>query len=166
MATLDFLPIENQTRVDELNNGHKLTGGNSPFLDNRVFHVTGFAWRDLIINGVVQEGKSVAVLTTDIGDLFVSMLRRDKCAYDGTIIRTNGTFNVDVKSTIENADRSVTDAQLLQQLVDLAQSRGALRVRRQSYQACGFNKKAEAREIVHIDYFDEPKETDSTANNA
>lgn len=127
MATLTFQAVTDAKKLQDAKNGNRLTGSKSPFTNNVTFTVTGHTFVQAYngttpqVNGANQE-IIVPVLTTTIGNLFVSMLQKPKIDYKDNLVKPEGTF-VDLVNKIiaENADK--TDDQILTAIVEQAKDK-------------------------------------------
>lgn len=99
-------------------NTFTITNGNSPFQDNVTFNVTGYTHILPMNDGKVsKDARPNPVLKTTIGNLFVSMLIREKVTFDKTFVKPNGTFNNKVRDIIKDNPGKNNDA-ILKAIVD------------------------------------------------
>ena len=109
--------------------------GSSPFTDGRLFVVTGYNFVKLEQNGVVSKDAPMCpVLTTNIGNLFVSTIVRSKVDAKGNVLEPNGTFNKGVKEIIAS-NPNKTNGEILQAIVDKYAFKNWIKVTRQQYMA-------------------------------
>ncbi len=89
----------------------------SPFQDGVVFTISGYSYKKAIfeIDGKAVEGHLNPVLTTSVGDLFLSMVTRSRVKSDCTIITPDGTFNKFVREQIAKHN---TNGEIMQAIVD------------------------------------------------
>lgn len=92
--------------------------GTSPFQNGALFKVTGFGYKQAENDGKVAVNARVnPVLTTSIGDLFLSMAIKPKIDAEGKVREPNGSFNKHVKDTIQ-ANLGKSNGEILQAIVD------------------------------------------------
>lgn len=83
--------------------------GHSPFQHNVKFTISDFDYKVAQEDGVTKkDARLCPVLTTSIGDLFVSTITRSRVDADGNVLTPDGTFNTFVFKTIaENATKTI-----------------------------------------------------------
>lgn len=103
---------------EKFNKSTSIALSNSPFQHNVQFTVDGYDYKVAEENGKVEANARLnPVLTTSVGDLFVSMLTRERVDIDGKILKPDGTFNEFVRKTItENAGK--TNGEILTAIVE------------------------------------------------
>ena len=111
-----FFSASNDAR-ENANKSNSIALSNSPFRHNVKFTVGGFDYKVAQEVGKVDpKARLYPVLTTSVGDLFLSTLTRSRVDVDGNILETNGTFNAFVRKTIaENSTK--TNGEILTAIV-------------------------------------------------
>lgn len=112
-----FVPT-NDDVTKGANDSFTISLGNSPFQHGVSFAVSGFGYRQAENDGVVSKDAYInPVLTTSVGDLFLSMCTKSRVTADNKILEPNGTFNQFVKKTISSMSGK-TNGEILQAIVD------------------------------------------------
>lgn len=112
--------------------------GNSPFQDKVVFKITGFTFKKAENDGKVdKDARKNPVLTTTVGDCFLSMCTKAKVTDKSKILEPNGTFNTYIKETIATMHGKNNET-ILQQIVDDCKDK-EICVTRVPYSALGKN---------------------------
>lgn len=102
----------------EANESLSISLGTSPFQNGITFKVGDFNYKQVENDGKVDINTRVnPVLTTSVGDLFLSMIIKPKIDASGKIHEPNGDFNRYVKNTIQ-ANLGKSNGEILQAIVD------------------------------------------------
>lgn len=112
-----FVSASNDAR-ENANKSNSIALGHSPFQHNVKFTVSGFDYKVAQEDGKVDpKARLNPVLTTSVGDLFLSTLTRSRVDADGNVLEPKGTFNDFVRKTIsENSTK--TNGEILTAIVD------------------------------------------------
>ena len=122
---------------------------NSPFQHGVVFTVSGYDYKKPETDGRVQEdAPTCPVLTTSIGDLFLSTVLRTKCDFEGHILEPNGTFNKAVREIIT---QKVTNGEILTAIVEIAKGR-QVKVTRVPYVGLSKDGRRFPTALVQLDF--------------
>lgn len=127
---------------------HSISMGNSPFQDGVKFTVTGYGYRHPKVDGKILD-KTSPVLTTTIGDLFLTMVTRSKVTADGQIIAPNGTFNKAIADKIAELNGK-TNGEILTAIVKMAEGK-EITVTREAYIAGDGTRRYPAT-IIHLNF--------------
>lgn len=137
MARFETLAATNAADLDAVKND-KFTASRSPFQDGVKFTVDGYAFKDVFIGGEKKNNAPCLVLTTSVGDLFLSTLFKGKPCADGRVLRPNGTFVQQVNGLITP---DITNEGLLKAIVDAFKGKQIV-VKRIDYIAQNGNKQS------------------------
>ena len=140
-------------KIEAANKSFTISMGHSPFQQSAVFEVTGFTYKQVENDGTV-DAKAFAnpVLTTSIGDMFLSMALKARVNAEGAILEPNGTFNRFIKDTIStNAGKS--NGEILKAIVDGCKDKKVV-VSRQPYAAISKDGRKFAASLVILDFKD------------
>lgn len=112
-----FVSASNDAR-ENANKSNSIALGHSPFQHNVKFTVSGFDYKVAQEDGKVDpKARLNPVLTTSVGDLFLTTLTRSRVDADGNVLEPKGTFNDFVRKTIsENSTK--TNGEILTAIVD------------------------------------------------
>ena len=112
-----FVSASNDAR-ENANKSNSIALGHSPFQHNVKFTVSGFDYKVAQEDGKVDpKARLNPVLTTSVGDLYLSTLTRSRVDADGNVLEPKGTFNDFVRKTIsENSTK--TNGEILTAIVD------------------------------------------------
>lgn len=115
-------------------NGFNISLGNSPFQDNVVFTITGFTFTVPMEDGKEKkDARALPVLTTTIGNLYLSLLTKRKVTNEGAILTPDGTLNQVVRDILSKSNNK-TDGEILQSIVDNPRIKGKnIKTKRTSY---------------------------------
>lgn len=112
-----FQELQNQ-ELENAKKGFNISLGNSPFQHGVRFKVTGFTFTVPLEDGKPKaNARTLPVLVTTVGNLYLSLLTKRKVGSDGEIRTPNGTFNKAVADIIK-ASNGKTDGEILQAIVD------------------------------------------------
>ena len=145
-----FVSASNDARANA-NKSNSIALGHSPFQHNVRFTVSGFDYKVAQEDGKVDPKAHLnPVLTTSVGDLFLSTLTRSRVDADGHILEPNGTFNEFVRKTIaENATK--TNGEILTAIVEGCKDKQLI-VERVPYVALSKDKRRFAASLVKINF--------------
>lgn len=124
---LEFKPVD-QTTKEAADKSNSIYNGNSPFVDGLQFTISGHDYVFPIVNGK-QGTNKCPVLSTSVGNLFLSTLTRNKVDFDGKVLTPNGTFNQLVRNAIREGGDNGT---ILKRIEDAVKDKQLL-VRRTPY---------------------------------
>ena len=112
-----FVSASNDAR-ENANKSNSIALGHSPFQHNVKFTVSGFDYKVAQEDGKVDpKARLNPVLTTSVGDLFLTTLTRSRVDADGNVLEPKGTFNDFVRKTIsENSTK--TNGEILTAIVN------------------------------------------------
>lgn len=127
MATLSFAELTNDKKTEA---GKQTWRGTSPFQDNVEFNITGFTYKVAVVDGK-QSDHVLPILTTTVGDAFVSMFTKLHPATDGTPRKAEGTAVELLLNTIA-ANSGKTNDEVLSAVVAAFKDK-KVRVTRRSY---------------------------------
>lgn len=138
-------------KIETANKSFTISMGNSPFQDKVTFKVTGFTYKQAENDGKVDVNAFAnPVLTTSVGDMFLSMALKAKVNAEGNILEPNGTFNKFIKDTIsKNAGKS--NGEILTALVEGCKDKEVV-VSRQPYAAMTKDGRKFAASLVILDF--------------
>lgn len=112
-----FVSASNDAR-ENANKSNSIALGHSPFQHNVRFTVTGFDYKVAQEDGKVDpKARLNPVLTTSVGDLFLTTLTRSRVDADGHVLEPNGTFNTFVRETIVK-NSTKTNGEILTAIVE------------------------------------------------
>ena len=121
-------------KIEVANKSFSISMGNSPFQNKVTFKVTGFTYKQAENDGKVDADAMVnPVLTTTVGDMFLSMTLKAKVDSEGKILEPNGTFNQFIKDTISK-NNGKSNGEILNAIVDGCKDKEVV-VSRQPYSA-------------------------------
>lgn len=127
-------------KINKENQSTSISDSNSPFQNLVTFQITGFTYKQAEIDGKVADNARMSpVLTTTIGDMFLSMCTKWRVTSDGECLEPKGSFNIFVKDTIQRMSGK-TNGEILQAIVDGAKDKTII-VSRTPYSAMGANKR-------------------------
>lgn len=140
-------------KIEVANKSFTISMGHSPFQQDAVFEVTGFTYKQVENDGKVDaKAFTNPVLTTSIGDMFLSMALKARVNEEGAILEPNGTFNRFIKDTIsKNAGKS--NGEILKAIVDGCKDKKVV-VSRQPYVAISKDGSKFAASLVILDFKD------------
>lgn len=145
-----FRPVDDVTK-QKADQSTSISLGNSPFQHNVKFKVTDYGYRKAENDGKVdKDAYTNPVLTTTVGDLFLSMLIKARVKANGDIISPNGTFNVFVKDTI-TANSGKSNGEILKAIVDGCKGKELI-VERVPYSAKSKDGREYAASAVNINF--------------
>ena len=112
-----FVSASNDAR-ENANKSNSIALGHSPFQHNVRFTVDRFDYKVAQEDGKVDpKARLNPVLTTSVGDLFLTTLTRSRVDADGHVLEPDGTFNAFVRKTIaENSTK--TNGEILTAIVE------------------------------------------------
>lgn len=140
-------------KIEAANKSFTISMGNSPFQQGAVFVVTGFTYKQAENDGKVDANASAnPVLTTSIGDMFLSMVLKARVNAEGSILEPNGTFNHFSKDTI-SANAGKSNGEILKAIVDGCKDK-KVKVSRQPYVAITKDGRRFASSLVILDFKD------------
>lgn len=124
----------NGNALESAKNGFNISLGNSPFQDNVVFTVNGFTFTVPMEDGKEKkDARTLPVLVTSVGNLYLSLLLKRKVTSDGRILTPDGTLNQVVREIIGRLANK-TDGEILQSIVDDPRIKGHnIKVKRTSF---------------------------------
>lgn len=112
-----FVSASNDAR-ENANKSNSIALGHSPFQHNVRFTVGGFDYKVAQEDGKVDpKARLNPVLTTSVGDLFLTTLTRSRVDADGHVLEPNGTFNTFVRETIVK-NSTKTNGEILTAIVE------------------------------------------------
>ena len=112
-----FVSASNDAR-ENANKSNSIALGHSPFQHNVRFTVTGFDYKVAQENGKVEPNARLnPVLTTSVGDLFLTTLTRSRVDENGKVLEPDGTFNAFVRKTIAE-NHTKTNGEILTAIVN------------------------------------------------
>lgn len=122
---------------------------NSPFQHGVVFTVSGYDYKKPEVDGKVDtDAPTCPVLTTSIGDLFLSTILRPKVNKDGAILEPNGSFNKAVREIIP---QKTTNGEILTAIVAAAKDK-KVRVTRVPYVGLSKDGRQFPAAIIQLDF--------------
>lgn len=138
-------------KIEAANKSFSISMGNSPFQDRVTFKVTDFTYKQAENDGKVDAKASVnPVLTTSIGDMFLSMALKMRVDAEGKILEPNGTFNKFIKDTISN-NAGKSNGEILTAIVEGCKDKEIV-VSRQPYVAVTKDGRKFASSLVILDF--------------
>ena len=139
--------------IETANKSFTISMGNSPFQDRVTFKVTGFTYKQAENDGKVDANASVnPVLTTSVGDMFLSMALKARVNAEGSVLEPNGTFNRFVKDTISKM-AGKSNGEILTAIVDGCKDKEVVDSR-QPYAAITKDGRKFASSLVILDFKD------------
>ena len=140
-------------KIEAANKSFTISMGQSPFQQGAVFEVNGFTYKQAENDGKVDANAFAnPVLTTTIGDMFLSMALKARVNAEGSVLEPNGTFNRFIKDTIStNAGKS--NGEILKAIVDGCKDK-EVKVSRQPYAAITKDGRRFASSLVILDFKD------------
>lgn len=140
-------------KIETANKSFTISMGNSPFQQNAIFKVTGFTYKQAENNGKVDANAFAnPVLTTTIGDMFLSMALKMRVDAEGKILEPNGTFNHFIKDIIGRM-AGKSNGEILTAIVDGCKDKEVV-VSRQPYVAITKDGRKFAASLVILDFKD------------
>lgn len=140
-------------KIEAANKSFTISMGNSPFKQNAIFKVTGFTYKQVENDGKVDANAFAnPVLTTTIGDMFLSMALKARVNAEGSVLEPNGTFNSFIKDTI-SANTGKSNGEILKAIVDGCKDK-EVKVSRQPYAAITKDGRKFAASLVILDFKD------------
>jgi hypothetical protein len=138
-------------KIEVANKSFSISMGNSPFQQGVIFKVTGFTYKQAQNDGKVDANASVnPVLTTSVGDMFLSMVLKARVDAEGKVLEPNGTFNQFVKNIISNMVGK-SNGEILTAIVDGCEDKEVF-VTRQPYAAMTKDGRKFAASLVILDF--------------
>lgn len=138
-------------KIEVANKSFSISMGNSPFRNEATFKVTGFTYKQAQNDGKVDANASVnPVLTTTIGDMFLSMALKARVDAEGKVLEPNGTFNQFIKDTISGM-LGKSNGEILTAIVDGCKDKEIF-VTRQPYAAITKDGRTFATSLVILDF--------------
>ena len=147
-----FFSASNDAR-ENANKSNSIALSNSPFRHNVKFTVGGFDYKVAQEVGKVDpKARLYPVLTTSVGDLFLTALTRSRVDVDGNVLEPNGTFNAFVRKTIaENSTK--TNGEILTAIVKGCENKQLI-VERVPYVGLSKDGRRFATSLVKINFVD------------
>lgn len=138
-------------KIEVANKSFSISMGNSPFREGVIFMVTGFTYKQAENDGKVDADASInPVLTTTVGDMFLSMTLKARVNAEGKILEPNGTFNQFVKDIISKM-AGKSNGEILTAIVNGCKDREVV-VSRQPYAAITKDGRKFAASLVILDF--------------
>ena len=108
----------NGNALENAKKGFNISLGHSPFQDNAMFAITGFTFTvPMEDNKEKKDARTLPVLTTSVGNLYLSLLTKRKVTSEGQILTPDGSLNKVVREIIASESKK-TDGEILQSIVD------------------------------------------------
>lgn len=147
-----FVSASNDAR-ENANKSNSIALGHSPFQHNVKFTVGGFDYKVPQEDGKVDaKARLNPVLTTSVGDLFLSTLTRSRVDADGNVLEPDGTFNAFVRKTIaENSTK--TNGEILTAIVKGCENKQLI-VERVPYVGLSKDGRRFATSLVKVNFVD------------
>lgn len=147
-----FVSASNDAR-ENANKSNSIALGHSPFQHNVKFTVGGFDYKVPQEDGKVDaKARLNPVLTTSVGDLFLTTLTRSRADADGNVLEPDGTFNAFVRKTIaENATK--TNGEILTAIVKGCENKQLI-VERVPYVGLSKDGRRFATSLVKVNFVD------------
>ena len=147
-----FVSASNDAR-ENANKSNSIALGHSPFQHNVKFTVGGFDYKVPQEDGKVDaKARLNPVLTTSVGDLFLTTLTRSRVDADGNVLEPDGTFNAFVRKTIaENSTK--TNGEILTAIVKGCENKQLI-VERVPYVGLSKDGRRFATSLVKINFVD------------
>lgn len=112
-----FVSASNDAR-ENANKSNSIALGHSPFQHNVHFTVGGFDYKVAQEDGKVDpKARLNPVLTTSVGDLFLTTLTRSRVDADGHVLEPDGTFNAFIREMIAK-NSTKTNGEILTAIVE------------------------------------------------
>jgi len=146
MATLSFSELSNEKKNEA---GKQTWRGTSPFQDGVEFTVTGYTYKEAVIDGK-ESDRILPILTTSVGDAFVSMFTKLHPAADGTPRKAEGTA-VDLLLKTIAANSTKTNDEVLAAVVAEFKDK-KVKVSRRSYNGLTRDGKTFAASIADFNF--------------
>ena len=138
-------------KIEVANKSFSISMGNSPFQQGVIFKVAGFTYKQAENDGKVDANASVnPVLTTTVGDMFLSMALKARVDAEGKVLEPNGTFNQFIKGTISKM-AGKSNGEILTAIVDGCKDKKVV-VSRQPYAAMTKDGRKFAASLVVLDF--------------
>ena len=145
-----FVSASNDAR-ENANKSNSIALSHSPFQHNVKFTVGGFTYKVAQEDGKVDpKARLNPVLTTSVGDLFLSTLTRSRVDADGNVLEPNGTFNEFVRKTLSECSAK-TNGETLTAIVDGCKDK-TLIVERVPYVGLNKNGGRYATSLIKINF--------------
>ena len=147
-----FVSASNDAR-ENANKSNSIALGHSPFQHNVKFTVGGFDYKVPQEDGKVDaKARLNPVLTTSVGDLFLTTLTRSRVDADGNVLEPDGTFNAFVRKTIaENSTK--TNGEILTAIVKGCENKQLI-VERVPYVGLSKDGRRFATSLVKVNFVD------------
>ena len=147
-----FVSASNDAR-ENANKSNSIALGHSPFQHNVKFTVGGFDYKVPQEDGKVDaKARLNPVLTTSVGDLFLTTLTRSRVDADGNVLEPDGTFNAFVRKTIaENSTK--TNGEILTAIVKGCENKQLI-VERVPYVGLSKDGRHFATSLVKVNFVD------------
>lgn len=146
-----FQPVPNAEETAKKSFG--LSNGTSPFQQDVEFTVTGWDIQYPMNDGKVDKNaRPIPVLTTTVGNAFISMIIKTKLSTDGKPVEPSGTFNKKVKEIIVSS-KGKSDFEILNAICDAVKDK-KVRVSREFYSARSKDSREYAAYLVNLDFVD------------
>ena len=140
-------------KIEVANKSFSISMSNSPFQNKVTFKVTSFTYKQAENDGKVDADAMVnPVLTTTVGDMFLSMILKAKVDADGKILEPNGTFNQFIKDTISK-NNGKSNGEILNAIVDGCKDKEVV-VSRQPYSAISKDRQKYVAYMVVLNFKD------------
>ena len=142
-----------EKKIETANKSFSISMGNSPFQDRVTFKVTDFTYKQAENDGKVDANAFTnPVLTTTVGDMFLSMTLKARVDAEGRILEPNGSFNKFVKDTISRM-AGKSNGEILKAIVDGCNNKEVV-VSRQPYAAMTKDGRKYAASLVVLNFKD------------
>lgn len=142
-----------ENKIAAANSSFTISMGNSPFQHGVTFTVTGFTYKQAQNDGKVDANASAnPVLTTNVGDLFLSVILRARVTSEGNVLEPQGTFNQFVKRTISKMTGK-SNGEILAAIVDGCKDKEVV-VKRQPYAAATRDGRTYASSLIVLNFKD------------
>ena len=142
-----------EKKIETANKSFSISMGNSPFQDRVTFKVTDFTYKQAENDGKVDAiAFTNPVLTTTVGDMFLSMTLKARVDAEGRILEPNGSFNKFVKDTISRM-AGKSNGEILKAIVDGCKDKEVV-VSRQPYAAMTKDGRKYAASLVVLNFKD------------
>lgn len=142
-----------EKKIETANKSFSISMGNSPFQDRVTFKVTDFTYKQAENDGKVDANAFTnPVLTTTVGDMFLSMTLKARVDAEGRILEPNGSFNKFVKDTISRM-AGKSNGEILKAIVDGCKDKEVV-VSRQPYAAMTKDGRKYAASLVVLNFKD------------
>lgn len=149
MSKLTGFQTVTSTERSEFDGKTSIRMSNSPFQHGVTFTISGYDYKKPEVDGRVQEdAPTCPVLTTSVGDLFLSTVLRPKVNKDGAILEPNGSFNRVVREIIL---QKTTNGEILTAIVAASKDK-KVRVTRVPYVGLSKDGRQFPAAIVQLDF--------------